>query len=89
MRSKRSILLIIGLALAAIGCVLIANPFEHEPVWAQWGLGFALFYLGLPLAMLGAAIYFIGYAGPKDPFSPPAQSLENRNRLSENGRPRP
>lgn len=71
MRSKRAILLIVGLALLGIGCVLIANPLGYEPLWVQWGVGFALFYLGLPLVMLGAAIYFIGYAGPKDPFSPP------------------
>ena len=82
MRSKRSIVLIIGLALAGIGCVLIANPFEHEPLWAQWGLGFALFYLGLPLVMLGAAIHFIGYAGPKDPFSRPSESPKGHNRAA-------
>lgn len=69
LRSKRSILLLVGLVLVGIGCLLLANPLNNEPLWMQWGLGFAFFYLGLPLILIGAAIYFVSFTGPKDPFS--------------------
>ena len=63
-------MLIIGAALAAVGCVLIVNPLKHEPLWAQWLVGFGLFYVGLPIAIVGSAIYFVGNTGsPKDPFT--------------------
>jgi len=79
MARQRSPMLMIGVALAAVGCVLIVNPFEHEPLWAQWLLGFTLFYVGLPLAIVGSAIYFVGNTGsPKDPFSPAQHSREGR-----------
>ena len=79
MARQRSLMLMIGVASAAVGCVLIVNPFEHEPLWAQWLLGFALFYVGLSLAIVGSAIYFVGNTGsPKDPFSPAQHSREGR-----------
>ena len=75
MARQRSLMLMIGVTSAAVGCVLIVNPFGHEPLWAQWLLGFALFYVGLPLAIVGSAIYFVGNtSSPKDPFSPAQQS---------------
>ena len=43
------------------------------------------FRLGLPLVMLGAAIYFIGYAGPKDPFSRQRKAVKIRTKLSDFG----
>jgi hypothetical protein len=76
----RSTLLMIGMALAAMGSILIIKPFEHEPLWAQWLLGSALFYVGLPLAIVGAAIYFIGNPrAPKDRLPPPAHGARNRS----------
>ncbi len=75
MARQRSLLLMIGVGLAIIGCILIAKPFELEPLWVQWMLGFPLFYVGIPLAIVGAAIHFVGYSGgPKNPFSPPANT---------------
>jgi hypothetical protein len=71
MAKQRSLMLRIGVGLTVIGCILIAKPFAQEPLWVQWLLGFPLFYVGVPLAIVGAAIHFVGYsAGPKDPLSP-------------------
>jgi hypothetical protein len=73
MAKHRSLMLKIGTGLAIVGCLLIAKPFEQEPLWVQWMLGFPLFYIGVPLAIVGAAIYFVRYdSGHKNPFSPPA-----------------
>ncbi len=75
MAKRRSLMLKIGVSMAFIGCVLIANPFRNEPLWVQWMLGFPLFYIGLPLAIVGAAIHFVGYSsGTKNPLSPPADT---------------
>jgi hypothetical protein len=61
----------IGVGLATVGCVLIAKPFQQEPLWVQWILGFPLFYLGVPLAIVGAAIHFVGHpSGSENPLSP-------------------
>jgi len=84
MARRRSPLLWIGVVLSIIGCVLIAKPFEREPLWVQWMLGFPMFYVGVPLAIMGAAIYFVGYnSGPKNPFVP-----RTTNPVSNAPRPR-
>lgn len=73
MSGRRSLMLKIGVGLAVIGCVLIAKPFDQEPLWVQWMLGFPLFYIGVPLAIVGAALYFVGaHRGPQDSLSPTA-----------------
>lgn len=78
MARQRSPLLWIGVGLSILGCVLIAKPFEREPLWMQWMLGFPLFYVGVPLAIMGAAIYFVGNSsGPKNPFAPPTPNRVN------------
>lgn len=75
MARRRSLMLKIGVGLAVVGCILIAKPFEQEPLWVQWMLGFPLFYIGVPLAIVGAALYFVGHdSGSKTPLSPPAQT---------------
>ena len=72
MTKRKSLMLKIGICLAIIGCILIAKPFNQEPLWVQWMLGFPLFYIGVPLAMVGAALYFVGNnSSPKDQLSPP------------------
>jgi len=58
MARNQDLRLKIGLVLLAVGCVLFFNPFWHEPMWAEWLLGPVLMYVGLPLAMVGAAIHF-------------------------------
>lgn len=81
MARSRSLMLKIGVLFAVVGCILIAKPFETEPLWLQWVVGFGLFYVGVPIAIVGAAIHFIGYnSGPRDPFARP------RNR-SQKGTP--
>jgi len=73
MAKQSSFMLKIGVGMAIVGCILIANLFKNEPLWIQWILGFALFYLGIPVAIVGAAIHFVG-GGPKNPLSSPASS---------------
>ncbi len=74
MAKSKSLMLKIGVGLAVIGCILIANPFKYEPLWVQWMLGFPLFYLGVPLAIVGGAIHFIGYdSGRQNLFSTAAK----------------
>jgi hypothetical protein len=68
---QRGLMLKIGVAMAIAGSILIANLFRNEPLWIQWILGFGLFYLGIPVAIVGAAAHFVG-RGPKNPFSLPA-----------------
>jgi hypothetical protein len=55
-----SLLLKVGLVSSLIGFLLFLNPLHNEPMWLEWLCGPVLLYLGLPLAMVGAAIYFIG-----------------------------
>ena len=63
MSSNHNLLLKIGLASTTIGFLVFSNPLHNEPMWAEWLIGPALIYLGLPIAMVGAAIFFIGSAG--------------------------
>lgn len=75
MAKQKSMMLKIGVAMAIAGCLLIAKVFANEPLWLQWVVGFGLFYLGIPIAIVGAAIHFVGNkSGPKNPFSAPAGS---------------
>ncbi len=70
MPKPRSLMLTIGIVLAVVGSILIVKPLGNEPLWVQWILGFAFFYLGVPIALVGAAIHFVGYnRGPKNRFS--------------------
>ncbi len=70
MAKQRSLMLKVGLGMAIVGCILVANLFNNESLWAQWVLGFGLFYLGIPIAIVGAAIHFVGNkSGAKDLFS--------------------
>jgi len=41
-------------------CALYFNPLNNEPMWAEWILSSVLVYVGLPLAIVGAAIHFFG-----------------------------
>lgn len=83
MAKQKSLMLKIGVPMAVAGCILIAKPFANEPLWLQWIVGFALFYVGIPIAIVGAAIYFVGYKGaPQDPFSPPASAGNKHNQTS-------
>jgi hypothetical protein len=46
--------------MLVVGGALFFNMFHNEPFWAEWMLGPLLFYLGGPLAIVGAAIRFFG-----------------------------
>jgi uncharacterized membrane protein HdeD (DUF308 family) len=75
MAKQKSLMLKIGVAMAITGCILIANFPKNEPLWVQWVLGFGLFYLGIPIAIVGAAMHFVvNKNGNKDPFPSPASS---------------
>ncbi len=56
MFSRKNVLLLVGVFVAAIGCVLLFSPIDAEPMWARWLLAPIFLYFGIPLAMLGAAI---------------------------------
>jgi hypothetical protein len=56
----KDILLKAGLLLLAIGSLIFFHPFHSEPMWMEWIVGPILFYLGLPLAILGIAIRVFG-----------------------------
>ena len=71
MSKHRPLMLQIGIGMAILGAILIVAPVRNEPLWVQWILGFGLFYVGLPVAIVGAAVHFVG-RGPKNPFSAPA-----------------
>ncbi len=60
MAKRHRRLLEIGVGILIIGAVLFFNPFRNEPLWAEWLIGPVLVYLGLPISMVGAAIYFLG-----------------------------
>lgn len=64
MRTHQSLLLKIGLISSIFGFLLFLNPLHNEPMWAEWVFGPVLIYLGLPIAMVGAAIFFLGSANP-------------------------
>ena len=63
MLTRRDTLLLIGATMIAIGGVLYFNPFQNEPWWVEWLLASILVYLGLPLAIVGAAIHFFSGVG--------------------------
>jgi hypothetical protein len=58
MLRRRDTLLLVGAIMIALGGILYFNPFHNEPWWAEWLLASILVYLGLPLAIVGAAIHF-------------------------------
>ncbi len=60
MLRRRDTLLLIGVVMVAIGGALFFIPFHNEPIWTEWLLGAIFFYLGGPVAIVGAAIYFFG-----------------------------
>lgn len=60
MHKQGDTLLLIGLAMLAIGCGLLFGPIPDEPLWAQWLVGPTFFYLGFPLAIVGVAIRIFG-----------------------------
>lgn len=64
MRTHQSLLLKIGLISSIVGFLVFLNPLHNEPMWAEWVLGPVFIYLGLPIAMVGAAVFFIGGANP-------------------------
>lgn len=56
MASGKHILLKVGLLLLVVGSVIFFHPFHTEPMWMEWIVGPALFYVGLPLLIVGVAI---------------------------------
>lgn len=73
MPRRRDMLLLVGAIMIAIGGTLYFNPFQNEPWWAEWLLASILVYLGLPLAIVGAAIHF---------FSGDGQTAAPKNKTS-------
>lgn len=53
----KDILLKSGLLILAVGSFIFFHPFHAEPAWMEWLVGPALFYLGLPLVIVGTAIH--------------------------------
>lgn len=53
-------LLLIGAGMLVVGGALFFFPFHNESPWAEWLIGPALFYLGGPLTIVGAAIHLFG-----------------------------
>ena len=67
-------LLAIGVVMVAAGGFLLANPFRNEPLWTQWLVGPMLFYLGLPLAIVGAVVHLVkGHTVSSDERQVPAK----------------
>jgi hypothetical protein len=60
MPSGKHVLLKVGLLLLVLGSLIFFHPFFTEPMWMEWILGPALFYLGFPLLMVGIAIRVFG-----------------------------
>jgi hypothetical protein len=50
--------LLIGAITVTIGGGLFLNLTHNEPLWAEWFLGPALVYVGLPIAIIGIALHF-------------------------------
>ena len=65
MLTRRDTMFLVGAAVVAIGGALFLNPIHNEPLWAEWLLGPALVYVGLPIAIIGVAIHF--YRGSELP----------------------
>jgi hypothetical protein len=76
MLRRRDTLLLVGAIMIALGGILYFNPFQNEPWWAEWLLASILVYLGLPLAIVGAAIHF--FSG-----DPPAAAPRNKTSTAE------
>ena len=57
MFSGKDILLKAGLLMLALGSLIFFHPFHTEPMWMEWLVGPILFYLGLPIVILGIAIH--------------------------------
>jgi hypothetical protein len=57
MHSGKDVLLKVGLLLLFIGSLIYFHPFHTQPWWMEWFVGPVLFYLGLPLAIVGTAIH--------------------------------
>ena len=72
MLTRRDTPLLIGAIMIAFGGVLYFNPFQNEPWWAEWLLASILVYLGLPLAIVGAAIHF--FSGDGESAAPNAKA---------------
>ncbi len=68
MTKRNPLLLEAALLVLAIGVVLFLNPFESEPLWAQWLVGPVMIYLALPVSMVAAAVYF--FRSSADPAPP-------------------
>ncbi len=58
MVKRNPLLLEAALLVLALGIVLFLNPFENEPLWAQWLAGPVMIYLALPVSMVATAVYF-------------------------------
>jgi hypothetical protein len=71
MAKRNPVLLEAALLVLAVGFVLFLNPFENEPLWAQWLAGPVMIYLALPVSMVAAAVYFFRpSASPAPPKVP-------------------
>ena len=77
MLTRRDTFFVLGAAIVIIGGALFLNPIHNEPMWAEWFLGPALVYVGLPIAIIGIAIHFYRSgdrsAGTKNNPAPTAQ----------------
>jgi hypothetical protein len=78
MLRRRDTLLLVGAIMIALGGILYFNPFQNEPWWVEWLLASILVYVGLPLAIVGAAIHF---------FSGDAEVAPPKNKTSTVGAP--
>ena len=58
MLTRRDTLFLIGAVIVVIGGLLFLNLTHNEPMWAEWFLGPALVYVGLPIAIIGITIHF-------------------------------
>jgi hypothetical protein len=58
MLTRRDTVLLIGAITVIIGGGLFLNLMHNEPLWAEWFLGPALVYVGLPIAIIGIAVHF-------------------------------
>jgi len=58
MLTRRDVLLLVGAAIVIAGGALFLNPANNEPMWAEWLLGPALVYVGLPVVIIGIAVHY-------------------------------
>jgi hypothetical protein len=75
MLTRRDTLFLIGAATVVTGGALFLNPIHIEPLWAEWFVGPALVYVGLPIAIIGIAIHF---------YTANEQSGETKNSAATN-----